>query len=201
LTCSRSPDLIGPCSLHLVAAGRLRLDCGARRDWLSATIGANRLHPDAAFNDYFASRESLRVRSIGGTCVASCVAQHICPHIKFEILTSSFEISFSFTDRNYSSTTPTPSTFCSGSHLTHCDDSIDQSHRSDPTRPFLRSISSMSSDNNFSLVFGIFGTVIALSALSIAYLQLRRTRRVHMIYELAWCSLGMHFALIMPFPQ
>jgi len=36
-----------------------------------------------------------------------------------------------------------------------------------------------------TLIFGIASTLIAFAALSIAYLQLRRMRRVHQIYELA----------------
>ena len=36
-----------------------------------------------------------------------------------------------------------------------------------------------------TLVFGIIGTVIALSALSVAAIQLKRTRRVYGIYEMA----------------
>jgi len=38
---------------------------------------------------------------------------------------------------------------------------------------------------SLSFVFGIVGTSIAFTALLIAYLQLRRMRRIHAIYELA----------------
>jgi hypothetical protein len=35
------------------------------------------------------------------------------------------------------------------------------------------------------MALGVVGTLIALSALIIAFLQLRKTRKVHRIYELA----------------
>lgn len=37
----------------------------------------------------------------------------------------------------------------------------------------------------YTLIFGISGTFVACAALLMAYLQLRRSRRVHHIYELA----------------
>ena len=40
-------------------------------------------------------------------------------------------------------------------------------------------------DTSFSLVFGIAGTLIAFTALLVAYMQLRKMRRVHVVYELA----------------
>lgn len=40
-------------------------------------------------------------------------------------------------------------------------------------------------DTNLSLVFGIMGTLIAFTALLVAFLQLRRAKRIYRIYELA----------------
>ena len=59
---------------------------------------------------------------------------------------------------------------------------LTQSHHPLQTQP---ATSTMASDNRFTLVLSIFGRMIALSALLIAFLQLRITRRVHMVYELA----------------
>jgi uncharacterized integral membrane protein len=38
---------------------------------------------------------------------------------------------------------------------------------------------------SFTLLFGIAGILIAFAALTVAFLQLRKTRRVHHVYELA----------------
>jgi hypothetical protein len=46
----------------------------------------------------------------------------------------------------------------------------------------------MSSDKqeaSFTLLFGIAGVLIALAAWVVAFLQLRKTRRVQLVYELA----------------
>jgi hypothetical protein len=46
----------------------------------------------------------------------------------------------------------------------------------------------MAPDNqemSYTLVFGVAGVLIAFTALLVAYMQLRRTRPVHHIYELA----------------
>jgi hypothetical protein len=40
-------------------------------------------------------------------------------------------------------------------------------------------------ETSFTLLFGIAGVLIASAALVIAFLQLRKTRRVHQVYELA----------------
>jgi hypothetical protein len=38
---------------------------------------------------------------------------------------------------------------------------------------------------SYTLVFGIAGIMVAFAALLVAYLQLRKSRRVHYVYELA----------------
>jgi hypothetical protein len=40
-------------------------------------------------------------------------------------------------------------------------------------------------ETSYTLVFGIAGIMIAFTALLVAYMQLRRTRRMHHVYELA----------------
>jgi hypothetical protein len=40
-------------------------------------------------------------------------------------------------------------------------------------------------ETSYTLVFGVAGILIAFTALLVAYMQLRRTRPVHHIYELA----------------
>jgi len=48
-------------------------------------------------------------------------------------------------------------------------------------------------ETRFTLIFGIAGILIAFTALAVAYLQLRRMRRVHAIYELASMSSALRY--------
>jgi hypothetical protein len=57
---------------------------------------------------------------------------------------------------------------------------------SSPHSRISTSMAASMQEMSYTLVFGIAGIMVDFAALLVAYLQLRKSRRVHSVYELAW---------------